>query len=115
MHRYSALSDNTTPLNMGDEADRTMLSKHWGKVTVGSSELLAQAINDGHKASFVLAHFNRSALFLYPAACAMLHCACKWPNRFIYEVPIPKMGVDSLCCKCTHEYVLGWRAGLRTK
>lgn len=55
-------ADNTTPLNMGVEADRATLSERWEKVTVGSSELLAQATNEEAKASFVLAHFKARLL-----------------------------------------------------
>jgi hypothetical protein len=57
-----AHTDNTTPLNMGVEADRATLSKRWDQVTVGSSELLAQAVNEESKASFVLAHFKARLL-----------------------------------------------------
>lgn len=47
---------------MGVEADRATLSERWEKVTVGSSELLAQATNEEAKASFVLAHFKARLL-----------------------------------------------------
>ena len=47
---------------MGVEADRATLSERWDKVTVGSSELLAQATNEEAKASFVLAHFKARLL-----------------------------------------------------
>jgi hypothetical protein len=65
-------TDNTTPLNMASEADRTTLSDRWDKVTVGSSELLAHAVNDEAKASFVLAHFKVRSPGSFHAALAVM-------------------------------------------
>jgi hypothetical protein len=65
--------DNTTPLNMANEADRATLRERWDKVTIGSCDLMAHASNDDEKASFVLAHFKASAL----TAC-MHRCDVRW-------------------------------------
>lgn len=43
---------------MADEADRQQLNERWDKVAIGSSQLLAHAVNEDAKTSFIYALFT---------------------------------------------------------
>lgn len=45
---------------MASETDRKTLNERWDKVTIGSSQLLAEAVNEEAKASFVYVLFKAS-------------------------------------------------------